>query len=251
MRSGPVVFCAAHAETVQVGGLVLAVRRSARARRIRLVAEPEHGIVVVAPVGAPRRAIEAAARAHAAWAEAQTARIASRRRSRIGYDRPGLAWIDGVPVALHGAAGPRARARLAADGVHVVAPDAAAATAAVERLYRRIAAERVAELLPLEARRLGLAPSAVRVRDTRSRWGSCSSRGAISLSWRLVLAPPDVLRYVAVHELCHLDALHHRPAFWRAVDAALPGWRTQAAWLKEHGWELLAHRPLPGGISDA
>jgi len=81
------------------------------------------------------------------------------------------------------------------------------------------------------------------VRDQRTRWGSCSRTGTLSFSWRLALAPPDVLEYVVVHELCHLHEHSHRPRFWRLVETHWPGWKTQAAWLREHGEELAAFDP--------
>ena len=71
------------------------------------------------------------------------------------------------------------------------------------------------------------------MRDQRSRWGSCSSKGALSFNWRLVLAPHDVLDYVVVHEVCHLVEHHHGAAFWRLVGSAAPGYRESKAWLDD------------------
>ena len=83
-----------------------------------------------------------------------------------------------------------------------------------------------------------------RLRDQRSRWGSCSSKGALSFNWRLVLAPHDVLDYVVVHEVCHLVELHHGPAFWRLVERRRPEYlRVEATGSTTHGWEILAYRP--------
>jgi predicted metal-dependent hydrolase len=83
------------------------------------------------------------------------------------------------------------------------------------------------------------------IRDQRTRWGSCSPRGALSFSWRLVVPHRSILDYVVVHELCHLEAPNHAAAYWALVDAARPGWREDAAWLRRHGRELLAYRPGP------
>jgi predicted metal-dependent hydrolase len=96
-----------------------------------------------------------------------------------------------------------------------------------------------------EASRLGVAYRRIRVADQRTRWGSCSSAGTLSFSWRLVLAPLAVLDYVVVHELCHLRVPNHSPRFWTLVEHARPGWREQRAWLRKHGPELLAFRPAP------
>jgi predicted metal-dependent hydrolase len=94
-------------------------------------------------------------------------------------------------------------------------------------------------LEPLVAR-LGKAPSAISLRDTRSRWGSCSSVGHIMLSWRLIGAPPRVFEYVVAHELAHLIELNHSPRFWAQVDALLPDWKPARAWLKANGASLHA-----------
>jgi predicted metal-dependent hydrolase len=94
-----------------------------------------------------------------------------------------------------------------------------------------------------EARRLGVRPGRIGVRDPRTRWGSCSSNGNLSFSWRLVIAPLEVLEYVVVHELCHLRELNHSKRFYRLLDDARPRWREEASWLRDFGWELHEYRP--------
>jgi predicted metal-dependent hydrolase len=108
---------------------------------------------------------------------------------------------------------------------------------------RREARERITLIAQSEARALGVEYSRITLRDQVSRWGSCSSKGALSFNWRLVLAPHDVLDYVVVHEICHLRELHHGPAFWKLVERRRPGYRDSKRWLDEHGWEILAYRP--------
>jgi predicted metal-dependent hydrolase len=103
--------------------------------------------------------------------------------------------------------------------------------------------ELVAMLVEEEAPELGVRPVRIQIRDQRSRWGSCSTRGTLSFNWRLVLAPFEVLDYVVVHELCHLREPNHSRRFWSLVENRRPGWRAQRDWLHEHGPELLAFRP--------
>jgi predicted metal-dependent hydrolase len=103
--------------------------------------------------------------------------------------------------------------------------------------------ELVAMLIDEEAPVIGVEPARVQIRDQRSRWGSCSTRGTLSFNWRLVLAPFDVLDYVVVHELCHLREPNHSRRFWGLVEQRRPEWRAQRNWLHEHGPELLAFRP--------
>lgn len=87
---------------------------------------------------------------------------------------------------------------------------------------------------------LGVDARRVAVKDTRSRWGSCTSDGRLSFSWRLIMAPPAVLDYVAAHECAHLLEMNHSPAFWAHVETCRPSWRGERAWLRRHGRELHA-----------
>lgn len=79
----------------------------------------------------------------------------------------------------------------------------------------------------------------ITVRDQKTRWGSCSARGTLSLNWRLMLAPPAIADYVIVHELCHLTYMNHSADFWRKVESVYPDYRTARKWLKDHGNDLV------------
>jgi hypothetical protein len=108
---------------------------------------------------------------------------------------------------------------------------------------RREARARITLIAQSEARALGVEYERITLRDQRTRWGSCSSSGALSFNWRLVLAPHDVLDYVVVHEVCHLVEHHHGPAFWKLLERRRPAYRESKRWLDEYGWEILAYRP--------
>jgi predicted metal-dependent hydrolase len=88
------------------------------------------------------------------------------------------------------------------------------------------------------AETLGVKPSRITVRDTASRWGSCSSARSLSFSWRLILAPDFVLDYVVAHEVAHLREMNHSPRFWKHVRLLMPQMDAAQAWLKTHGREL-------------
>ena len=90
------------------------------------------------------------------------------------------------------------------------------------------------------ARRLGVAFGRVSIGDMRSRWGSCSSKKTLRFNWRLVLAPPEILSYVAAHEVAHLVEMNHSPAFWAQVEACDPGYKAHRAWLKQEGQRLFS-----------
>ncbi len=78
----------------------------------------------------------------------------------------------------------------------------------------------------------------VTIRDQKTRWGSCSSRGTLSFNYRLIFAPPEILDYVVVHELCHLTHMNHSADFWKLVESVLPDYKLRRKWLREHGQEL-------------
>jgi predicted metal-dependent hydrolase len=112
-----------------------------------------------------------------------------------------------------------------------------------ESAARRTARRLVSHLARQEAERIGVSYRRIRIGGQRTLWGSCSPRGTLSFNWRLVLAPPEVLDYVVVHELCHLRVPNHSPRFWELVGRHRPRWREQREWLRDHGQELMAFRP--------
>jgi predicted metal-dependent hydrolase len=118
------------------------------------------------------------------------------------------------------------------------------ADAVSEEDARRAARELVGMVAAEEAPALGVDYARIEIRGQRTRWGSCSTRGTLSFNWRLALAPLEVLDYVVVHELCHLRVPNHSRRFWRLVESRRPAWRRQRDWLRTHGAELLAFRPL-------
>jgi predicted metal-dependent hydrolase len=127
------------------------------------------------------------------------------------------------------------------DGVLQTLTGTALQLQTAERLIDRDPAEARAVLgaeVAAAERALRLRSSALAIRDQRTRWGSCSTRGTLSFSWRLVLAPPVVARYVACHEVAHLAEPNHGEGFWRLVDACCPDWRASRLWLRRHGHTL-------------
>ncbi len=88
------------------------------------------------------------------------------------------------------------------------------------------------------AEKLGVEINRISIRDQKTRWGSCSSRKNLSFNWRLLMAPPAVLRYVITHELTHLEQMNHSKKFWSLVAKRCPDYKTHQKWLKEHGAEL-------------
>jgi predicted metal-dependent hydrolase len=115
-----------------------------------------------------------------------------------------------------------------------------------EREGRRTARALIRDTAEREAARIGVEYTRIAIRDTRSRWGSCSESGSLSFTWRLALAPRAILDYVVVHELCHLRHHDHSRRFWSLLERVRPTYRDEEQWLDAHGWELLAYRPARG-----
>jgi predicted metal-dependent hydrolase len=193
-----------------LGTITVRVRESKRARRLRV--NVGAGVEAVVPRHVSDGQLDRFLDEVRPWIERQL----YARRPRLGLDAPGVVWIALQP-------------QLAPPGD-------------VERWYREEARRRIAAAIARESPRLGVRPERIGIRDPRTRWGSCSTRGNLSFSWRLVIAPAEVLEYVVVHELCHLRELNHSKRFYRLLDEARPGWRAQSAWLRDFGQELQDYR---------
>lgn len=102
----------------------------------------------------------------------------------------------------------------------------------------RAARTRIAERAAWYAGIIGVTYGRITIRDQKTRWGSCSSKGNLNFTWKLILAPPGVLDYVVVHELCHRIEMNHSPAFWCQVERIMPEYRQYRSWLKENSWML-------------
>lgn len=215
------------------------VRRHPRARRYTLrVRERDRAVVMtIPPRGSLRQAREFAER-NAGW-------IATRMR-RIPDTVP---FLDGAVIPLRGIAHRivhRARARgtvwteTAASGgaCLCVAGSAPHIARRVRDFLKREAKRDLTDATRRHAAALGVDIQKIGVRDTLSRWGSCSSDGALSYSWRLIFAPPFVLDYLAAHEVAHCRELNHSGHFWKIVDQLTPERRRAEAWLKTHGNSL-------------
>ncbi len=107
--------------------------------------------------------------------------------------------------------------------------------AGLEKRYRQAAKEYIPRRADYYAQLIGVSYERIRIAEQKTRWGSCSSRGTLSFNWKLMLAPPKVLDYVVVHELCHLKEMNHSPRFWKLVEEMIPNYKEYRKWLKENG----------------
>ncbi len=241
------------------GELRYVLRRSPRSRRLRVTIVPERGVVVSIPVAGRRgwARPEPIVTAFLAEREAWIRRHLDRQealQARLGA-RPGL--DDGRSVSYLGsphrvrvvAAGPGLRStrvsRVGGDDgdelvVERVARDRRGTAAILEAWFRVRARAALDVAIDRHGPPLGVSPARITIRDTTSRWGSCSRKGSLSFSWRLVLGPPAALDAVAAHELCHLRVFGHGPAFVALLTSRVPDHAAWRRWLRRHSAELHA-----------
>jgi predicted metal-dependent hydrolase len=211
-----------------------AVRRSDRARRIRVTVDPSRGVEVVLPRRAPAREAAAAVSELRPWIERRLAE-AERVRAAIAARGNTVPYL-GQSLRLVGEPG---RTRVHRRGDELFVPEGVAQLPAIERFYRRCAHGEVAARLDAACAAVGASYSRLSIRSQKTRWASCSRSGAMSFNWRLLLAPEAVLDYVVWHEVCHLEVMDHSPRFWRLLAARCPDYRQQLRWLRRHGATLV------------
>jgi len=218
----------------------IAVRVSTRARSYRL-SIPHHGGPVLT---VPR---------HGRWSEAEAflARQTGWLAARLKRTTPQVSFEAGARIPVRGLphlviATGRIRGQVSVETID--GEPALLVPGDPEHQPRRLTDWlKDAAQHDLEARvafhtgRLGVVAKSVRLRSQSTRWGSCSSEGRLNFNWRLILAPPFVLDYVAAHEVAHLVEMNHSPAFWATVERTLPDMARGRAWLKAHGRELMAY----------
>jgi predicted metal-dependent hydrolase len=220
------------------GAIAYTVRRSRRARRVRVNVHPRAelravDVEVVLPERAPERAAAAAVSELRPWIE----RRLSEAQEVIAAlsARAGTVPYLGRSLLLVPQPG---RTRVHRDGARLLVP-AADPRPALERFYRRAARAEVGRRLDAATAITGRPYRDLQIRSQRSRWASCSPEGRMSFNWRLLLAPERVLEYVIWHEVCHLDVLDHSPRFWTLLQRRWPGYRADRQWLRRHGATLV------------
>ncbi len=215
------------------------LRRHRQARRytLRIDAASREVVLTLPPRGTVREARDFAQK-HGAWIAA--------RLKRLPQAAP---FVHGTEVPLRGELhrivhrrGVRGTVWTAADdegnGLLCVAGEAPHINRRIGDYLRRSAARELEAAARRYAEALGVAIKRISIRDQSSRWGSCSNTGVLSFSWRLILAPPYVLDYLAAHEVAHLVELNHSPRFWRLVERIYPDFERAKVWLEVHGTDL-------------
>ncbi|ODT70326.1 MAG: hypothetical protein ABS75_13030 [Pelagibacterium sp. SCN 63-23] len=222
------------------------VRTSKRARSFRL-SLPASGPLLTLPERARWADAEAFLHRQRHWLAARLPRTAQAQVLRVGASLP----LRGEMHQIRASGTLRGRVERGVDesGAFLLVPGDE--DHQPRRLYDWLKAEALTQLQTrsaFHAERLDVSVRQVRLRSQSSRWGSCSSNGNINYNWRLILAPPFVLDYVAAHEVAHLIEMNHSADFWAVVTRTLPDMERGRAWLKAHGRELMAWQ-APGEAS--
>jgi predicted metal-dependent hydrolase len=208
------------------------LRRSSRAQRVRVSVESDGAVQVTLPQRAPAKAADEAVRELRPWIERRRRALA---RAAAELERtPGTVPYLGEELVL---VPQRGRTRAHRRGDALLVPDRHP-EAAIERWYRRAARAEIAPRLDAAVARAGAEYTRLTIRGQRTRWASCSSGGAMSFNWRLLVAPEAILDYVVEHEVCHLEVMDHSPRFWALLESRVPGWREHARWLSRYGSTL-------------
>jgi predicted metal-dependent hydrolase len=216
------------------------IRRSDRARRARINVSAE-GVEVVVPRRMALRHVTPFVEQKRPWIERTLRRIReAEEAAAVRLQDGGSVPYLGRDLTLRVRVEPgRMRSHVALRGdflfVAVGAPGVEALRDALEGWYRRRARAEVAPRLDAACARAGTRYTRLSIRAQRTRWASCSSNGAMSFNWRLLLAPPEILDYVVEHEVAHLEVLDHSQRFWRLVGSRSPDYREHERWLRRNG----------------
>ena len=224
-------------ETLLPGSPPVAVllRRSRQARRMTLrVSRLDGRVTLTLPARASRAAAEDFLRDREAWLRDALARA----HAPCGVVAGTVLPVAGAPLCVT----PADVKRVEIADRRLLVPDRGAPGPRIAAWLKLQARDRLAAEVTGFAARLGRTPKSLRLRDTRSRWGSCSSAGDLMFSWRLVMAPPEVLAYVAAHEVAHLAQMNHSRAYWDTLAGLMPDYRGPRAWLRTEGAALHRYR---------
>jgi len=207
-----------------------------RRRSIALVITPDADLIVRAPLHVPLHYIKGLVGKKEAWIRKKMSELAGRAKSRpkaFVADEEFFYLGRGYKLQIvdHAAAGVEIREQLLCLCA-IVLP---CAREAVIGWYKAEAIKVIAERCDVYAPIVGCRPVAVKITGARKRWGSCGPKGTLNFSWRLIMAPREVIDYVVVHELAHIGQLNHSPVYWNRVRGILPDYRVQEKWLKDNG----------------
>ena len=223
------------------GPLEVKLRHNARAKRLILRLDSKTGEpIATCPPGISQNKISQFLQANVDWLIEKQ----QQRHPNVAFEHGATIPVRGIMHRLEHVGRNRGTVRVleqSDDWVLMVSGDEAHMARRVTDWLKKQAREDLTKAVDDHAGRIGIKPSAIRIKDTTSRWGSCSSNRVLSFSWRIIMAPPHVLDYLAAHEVAHLREMNHSDRFWAHVETLCPDYRIGQKWLKEEGRRLHAY----------
>ena len=211
------------------------VRRNPRARRITMrVSQLDGRVTITAPKRTPSAELQAFLADHQEWLDRAVGRVLPQIPVTGGAE----IMLRGTPCQVIHDPSRRLGARQEGDDVLTVGGRPDQVGTRIAAFLKEAARAELARQVPELAHDIQRRAGKLTLRDTRSRWGSCTTNGDLMFSWRLIMAPPEVLRYVAAHEVAHLRHMDHSAAFWATVEELMPDYKAPRKWLKDHGRSL-------------
>ncbi|MEW6400572.1 MAG: SprT family zinc-dependent metalloprotease [Chloroflexota bacterium] len=210
--------------------------RSSR-KTIALVVECDGTLTVRAPMHAAKQEIESFVLKNSGW-------IGRTRQRMISLLVRPKQFVEGESFLLLGSSSdlklvPSQRPALKFENGFLLSRSAGERAKGIFiRWYKIRAFEIICERVGEYAKQHDFSPKQVKITSAKTRWGSCSPNGTLNFTWRLIMAPMEVVDYVVVHELAHLRVKNHSRKFWKLVESILPGYKLQRKWLRDHGHEL-------------
>jgi hypothetical protein len=208
-------------------------------KTVGLYVERDGRLIVRAPRGVPRAFIDAFVQEKEAWIlekQALARRMAEQNRPRQFVDGENFLYLgQSYPLVI---VAQQAKPLVFNAGFHLRRTDQPRAAMLFEAWYRGQARQVIGERVAWYAQQYGFHYGKIRIGAARTRWGSCSTSGTLSFTWRLVMAPLEMIDYVAAHELVHTRVRNHSPAFWEALAVVMPDYKARRAWFHQHGHTL-------------
>lgn len=224
------------------------IRVSHRAKKIRIIVTPEK-IEVVSPLGTSKKQLHLFVKSHQGWIEKASLKLKEKKKGikNLAPDR----YVDGVYIPLRGCqtiiriqyvSGKQITVQLKEGEVFILLPlihkdqdNQELIRSVLVSWMKDQAALDVSHYVDVYAQRYNLHPRSIKIKSQKSRWGSCGIHDDININWLLILAPPKVMEYVVVHEICHVKERNHSARFWALVRKIFPSYQSQKDWLAKNG----------------
>jgi predicted metal-dependent hydrolase len=210
------------------------LKASKVARCTRLEIRPDAGLCVIIPAASPVRAAEDMVRSKQRWILSKLIKFEQSRTTPPITDHSVLYLGRYLTVVNTASVSEDSEIALAGDQLTVRRSSDDGGRTPVEDWMKKQSTVLFHQLVETWSQKMGVKCARISLSSAKTRWGSCSKNGRINLNWKLVMASPEAIEYVVIHELCHIKELNHSASFWKLVQNFCPDWRARRKWLKDH-----------------